>query len=439
MKKRMLLLLAALLLVFSCSFAEETRPSELLDLWDYGAESPVWISSAVPVTEGIAMISTASLPENTDQLVVSDGVNFWEVHAVIPDRDGRLATVCFDEDETKPCRYTAWPFLFPRDNLQVSDCIVRDADEWGSRINRGVLGAEEVVRNGEPCCLLTLTGPVSPGSPVLGTDGRLLGIITAEWAEGVNRYLAALPETLAVSLTDAAMLLDGVPGWGEAPEGLTVTLRKNMAIIDWSEMTLPEKAEGESLYLLLVDSGNGYFNYVPAETNIRTVSYLLTPGRLYFAGIVASAGAPDSVPAEYKCFSVPRVKPLTDFGFRPLVTAIAEEQEKGKAPVPVTEVTEELLRSGRAFFYSSSTYRVTEKVEGKSLLVSLTDPQNMNYRYESSWLYGPEYMENDTWYISLEDTGLFSFLEDSGYPKGVYRMAYYVDGDLADSFEFELK
>ena len=439
MKKRMLLLLAALLLVFSCSFAEETRPSELLDLWDYGAESPVWVSSAVPVTEGIAMISTASLPENTDQLVVSDGVNFWEVHAVIPDRDGRLATVCFDEDETKPCRYTAWPFLFPRDNLQVSDCIVRDADEWGSRINRGVLGAEEVVRNGEPCCLLTLTGPVSPGSPVLGTDGRLLGIITAEWAEGVNRYLAALPETLAVSLTDAAMLLDGVPGWGEAPEGLTVTLRKNLAIIDWSEMTLPEKAEGESLYLLLVDSGNGYFNYVPAETNIRTVSYLLTPGRLYFAGIVASAGAPDSVPAEYKCFSVPRVKPLTDYGFRPLVTAIAEEQEKGKAPVPVTEVTEELLRSGRAFFYSSSTYRVTEKVEGKSLLVSLTDPQNMNYRYESSWLYGPEYMENDTWYISLEDTGLFSFLEDSGYPKGVYRMAYYVDGDLADSFEFELK
>ena len=439
MKKRMLLLLAALLLVFSCSFAEETRPSELLDLWDYGAESPVWISSAVPVTEGIAMISTASLPENTDQLVVSDGVNFWEVHAVIPDRDGRLATVCFDEDETMPCRYTAWPFLFPRDNLQVSDCIVRDADEWGSRINRGVLGAEEVVRNGEPCCLLTLTGPVSPGSPVLGTDGRLLGIITAEWAEGVNRYLAALPETLAVSLTDAAMLLDGVPGWGEAPEGLTVTLRKNLAIIDWSEMTLPEKAEGESLYLLLVDSGNGYFNYVPAETNIRTVSYLLTPGRLYFAGIVASAGAPDSVPAEYKCFSVPRVKPLTDYGFRPLVTAIAEEQEKGKAPVPVTEVTEELLRSGRAFFYSSSTYRVTEKVEGKSLLVSLTDPQNMNYRYESSWLYGPEYMENDTWYISLEDTGLFSFLEDSGYPKGVYRMAYYVDGDLADSFEFELK
>ena len=439
MKKWMLLLLAALLLGFSCSCAEETKQSELLDLWDYGAESPVWVSSAVQVTEGIAVISTVSLPENTDQLVISDGVNSWEVMAVIPDQAGWLATVCYDEDETKPCRYTPWPFLFPRDNLQVSDCIVRDADEWGSRINRGVLGAEEVIRNGETYCLLTLTGPVSPGSPVLGTDGRLLGIITAEWAEGVNRYLAVLPETLAVSLTDAAMLLDGIPGWGEAPEGLTVTLEKNRVVIDWSEMTLPEKAEGESLYLLLVDSGNGYFNYVYADTKIRSVSYLLTPGRLYFAGIVASKGAPESLPTEYVHFSVPRVKPLTDYSFRPLVTAIAEAQEDGKAPVPVTEVTEELLRSGRAFFYSSSTYRVTENVEGKSLLVSLTDPRNVNYRYESSWFYGPEYMEDDTWYISLDEMGLLSFLEESGYPKGIYRMAYYVDGDLADSFEFELK
>ena len=48
-------------------------------------------------------------------------------------------------------------------------------------------------------------------------------------------------------------------------------------------------------------------------------------------------------------------------------------------------------------------------------------------------------MKDDTWYISLKDMGLFSFLEESGYPKGIYRMAYYVDGDLADSFEFELK
>ena len=439
MKKWMLLLLAALLLVFSCAGAEETKPSELLDLWDYGAESPVWVSSAVQITEGIALISPVSLPENTEQLVVSDGVSFWEVRAVIPDRTGRLATVCFDEDETKPCRYTAWSFLFPRENVQVSDCIVRDGDEWGSRINRGVLGAEELIRDGEACCLLTLTGPVSPGSPVLGEGGRLLGIITEEWAEGINRYLAVLPETLAESLTEAALLLDGMPGWGDAPEGLTVTLQKNRAVIDWGGMTLPDKAEGEKLYMLLADSGNGYFNFVPAETDARAASYLLTPGRLYFAGIVASAGTPDTLPAEFVYFYVPRVKPLTDYGFRPLVTAIAEAKEDGKPPVPVTEVTEELLRSGRAYFYSSSTYRVTETVEGKSLLVTLTDPYNANYRYESSWIYGPEYMENDTWYISLSDMGLLSFLEDSGYPRGIYRMAYYVDGDIAGSFEFELK
>ena len=43
-------------------------------------------------------------------------------------------------------------------------------------------------------------------------------------------------------------------------------------------------------------------------------------------------------------------------------------------PVPVTEVTEELLRSGRAYFYSTSSYEVTEELPDQTLLVTLTDP-----------------------------------------------------------------
>ena len=108
-------------------------------------------------------------------------------------------------------------------------------------------------------------------------------------------------------------------------------------------------------------------------------------------------------------------------------------------PVPVTEVTEELLRSGRAYFYSTSTYRVTENLPDNTLLVTLTDPEGGNYRYESSWIYGPEYMNEDTWYIPLTRSGLVAGLDRNGYPRGVYRMAFFVDGELADSFSFELK
>ena len=35
--------------------------------------------------------------------------------------------------------------------------------------------------------------------------------------------------------------------------------------------------------------------------------------------------------------------------------------------------------------------------------------------------------------------GLTEGPEQQGYPAGVYRMAYYVNGYLADAFEFEIK
>ena len=79
------------------------------------------------------------------------------------------------------------------------------------------------------------------------------------------------------------------------------------------------------------------------------------------------------------------------------------------------------------------------QVEGKTLLVTLTDPHGNVYRYESSWLYAPEYMKEDVWFIPLTESGLIWSLNQDGYPKGEYQMAYYVEGELADSFTFELK
>ena len=48
-------------------------------------------------------------------------------------------------------------------------------------------------------------------------------------------------------------------------------------------------------------------------------------------------------------------------------------------------------------------------------------------------------MKKDIWYTSLKEMGLTELLDLSGYPDGVYTVAYYVDGDLADSFEFTLE
>ena len=435
-----------LLICFSAfAYAEESAeqmPADLFDLWDYGGESPVWVTTAVPVMDGVLIASSAVKDIPAEQLVVTDGINIWSAVAVLPDENERLTLVFYDIAST-PVRVGSWTLLSWGESVSASSCMIRFGDSLGSRINRGVLASEEITRQGQRFLLLDLTGQAPAGSPVLTSDGQLAGIVTAQWAEGINRVLVLPAEGIAESISDIAELLSGLPDWGEAPQGLNVTLNKNTALIEWTDMTLPEKAEGEDVWIVLVDTGNSYLTSYPAEGDENYFAAVLTPGRFYIVGAVASVGRPGSVPQSYASFYVPKTGKLTEYGFKPVVTAIAEAPEgglkEGEAPVPVTEVTEELLRSGRAYFYSHSTYEVTENIEGKSLLVTLTDPEGNNYRHESGWLYSPDYMAEDIWYIKLSETNLTAFLDKDGYPAGEYRMAFYVDGELADEFSFELK
>ena len=83
--KRALLLILAAVLALSCfSFAgaeEGTGENGLLELWDWGGESMTHVASAIPVGEGAAIVSSAVLPQNTDTLALSDGVNAGEEQA----------------------------------------------------------------------------------------------------------------------------------------------------------------------------------------------------------------------------------------------------------------------------------------------------------------------------------------------------------------------
>lgn len=443
MKKGFTVILALLLCLAALACAEEEteKEADLYEIWDYGAESMTWIAVGAPVTEGVLLTSSAALSGDGTHLAVSDGRNAWEVKAVLPDSSGLLSVVFF-EPEGKELRYGSWPLLPYGQSVPAGSCIVRSGDELGSRINHRVLGAESVTWMNTRALLLTLEDSVPLGSVVLTADGELAGVVTGYYAEGENRVLAMPPEEIARCMTEASSLLSGLPGWGNPAEGFQVTVNKNQVTIDWKDMTLPEKGEKETIYLVLLDTGNNYLSYYPAETEERSLTALLTPGRIYVTGITVSEKSPDDYPKQFETIYLPPAEKLTAHGFRSVVCAVAEMPENpgtDEKPVPVEEVTEELLRSGRAYFYSTSSYQVAETLDDQSLLVTLTDPEGVNYTYESRWIYGPEYMDEDTWYVPLDQVGLTTALNRNGYPKGVYRMAFYVDGDLADSFTFELK
>ena len=220
------------------------KDADLYDLWDYGAESMTWVTSGVPVTDGVLLVSAAALPESTEHLAVSDGNTVWEVKAVLPDSSGLVATVFF-EPEGKELRYGFWHLLPYGQQVQADTCILRSGDALGSRINHRVLDASSVTWRDTRCLLLTLEDSVPLGSAVLTAEGELAGIVVGFYAEGGNRVLAMPPEELARCMTEASMALGGLPGWGNPAEGFRVTADKNFVTIDWKDMTLPEKKEND--------------------------------------------------------------------------------------------------------------------------------------------------------------------------------------------------
>ena len=443
MKKTMAILLLLAMLpvagIISAAGDSEASRAVAVDLFGVRGENTVWLGTAVPVYDGVVLASAAILPDDLSQLVITDGVTTWNAEMAIPDHSDMLMTVIYDSTKLP---YTVTPFSMTdlHEVGSVSELTILAGDENMSRINRTVYSVVPFTWQSVPCLQASVSGPVEPGALLITKDGKLVGIAVANWAEGTDKVVFITSDGMIQSMAES---LDAMIDQGESdpPEGFTVTLDGNVAHFDWAAMTLPETGEGEQLYLVVSDVLNNYLTYCPIEGS-TSHTMILTPGRTYHSGIMASVETPDTTPRAYAVTTLPPAEKMTDYGFASVVCAIAEAPEKGlpdgELPVPVTRVTEELLRSGRAYFYSSTSYQVTETMEGISLLVTLTDPDGNNYRYESSWIYDPSYMEDDTWAVSLDSAGLLNMLNETGYPEGTYEVCMYIGGALADSFTFDL-
>ena len=445
MKKRWMLLLiaAAAAVVLSAAAGEETAAApDLYDIYDYGAESVTWLGTAVPVSDEVLIISGAELPEDKNTLVAFDGEEARDVEDVLVDDSGAMAMVVL-EPKTDGSAMDSFGFAPSGAVISPQNAYVLSGDEQGSRINRAIYTMAGITWNGYECMLLELTGDAAPGSVVMTDDGDLAGIIIAEYAEGEDRYIALTADGLLSFVGSEAAKLKPWYGEGNAPEGYSVTVDGNAVTFDWSAMTLEDGKEGETLYLIIADTENSYLTYIAVSKEQRSHTMILTPGRTYLSGLVWADSAPNMYPEEYAVTALPEAEKLTDYGFTSRVCALAKAPDGGLAdgarPTVATEVTEKDLRSGRMYFYSSSSYHVDETMDNLTLLITLETPEGENYQYLTGWVYDPSYMEDDTWFVTMDETKLLDKLNDEGYPAGVYEMAFYVGGKFGDGFTFELK
>ena len=432
-----ILIVLAMMCTAGTVFAE--TGADLYDLYDKADGERTWIGTAVPIMDGVAVTSPVGLPEKVAGAEIWDGTGYRAVSLVLPVADGKVLVLLHETDGIKP-GIPSYDRTQADTVPKAGDLIARSGDWMRSRINRAVYDLSVITWNNREAYLLTLSGDTPVGSPLVTADGKLAGLVTAEYAEGANRYVALPVKEINSCLQEAAMLLD-TPEADNRPDGYTVTMDGNLVTFDWSGMKLPETAEGEKLYHIVADSESSYLNYTEVTEELTQVKMLLTPGRTYISGLAGFKGKPDDLPDRMAITAVPEAEPMTEYGFRSVTFAIAEMPEdapEGTMPTPVTEVTEALLRSGRACMYSVSSYTVDEVPESCSLLVSLTAPDGSNFRYESAWYYDPSIMEKDEWYTSLADMGLLDMMNANGYPEGTYEMSMYIDGKLADSLSFEL-
>ena len=442
MKKLLAMILALTMLITAGTvFAETAGTPDLYDLYDPTENGRTWVGTAIPITDGVAVTSPIGMPETVKDLEIWDGTDYRKISETLSTADGKVLVLLHETDGAKP-GIPAFDFVEYGVSVPAGELLVRSGDWMRSRVNRAVYDLTTITWNNREAMLMTLSGDTAIGSPLITADGRLAGMITAEYAEGVNRYVALPISEITRSLEEAIDILTK-PVEDNRLDGYTVTVQGNEVVFDWSNVKLPEVPEGERLYHIVADAESSYLTYMEVKDGITHATMLLTPGRTYVSGFAAFAGIPDELPEQTAVTSLPEAEPLTDYGFRSLVFAIAEmpsdeDANNGIMPTPAAEITEALLRSHNACIFSSTSYSVDGKQEDYSLLITLTAPDGSNYRYESGWYYDPSVMEKDEWYTALDETGLLEMLNESGYPEGIYEMSMYIGGKLADSFSFTL-
>ncbi len=432
-------LLAALIMLMAAACASAETAPDLVDLYDASDSGKVWLGTAIPILEGVLVASEAVLPDEPKSLEAWDGTSFRNVTMVLSTAGGKVLVMLLDP-EGETLALPPYSFADTGKALNPDELVVRSGDWMRSRINRAVYDAVPIAWQDLDCMVLTLSGDTEPGALLQTVDGKLAGMIAAEYAEGIHRYIALTADQITGCIYEAAELLDDSEAETEPLEGYKVTADRNIVTFDWSAAELPEIPEGFTLYHIVADTESSYLNFSQVLKDETSVTMLLTPGRMYESGleVFADGNTPDRLPEKMARIKLPEAEPVTEHSFRSIAFAIAETPKNGSDPVPAEEITEELLRSGNACIWSVTSYSVEETMPTTDMLITLTAPDGNNYRYESGWYYDSNVQGNDAWYVSLNETGLLELLNQNGYPAGIYEVSMYIEGKLADSFSFTL-
>lgn len=433
MKKMMLLMLALCLLAGT---ALASTADLIYPLYDSRAEGDVFIGTAVSAGEGFFVsgglnaikLEKPYILTAEGKQYVSHLQNYTNGVAMMTTRSQKEAVLVSTAE--------------PKGSLTLAACTEKGSFTQTCKV------LYPVRWNGADCYLVQTGDSVSAGAALFNGNDYLVGVIVAQWGEGVNRYVmlpmgsfsgeeqqqpAATEEPLA-----AHQWLDDVQFTAEGHR-LTIT---------WTVDQLQDVREDSIVTVFIADADNSYYSWVIAKADEGSVILPITPGRTYefavqhaYGETVKTAQWRDHVTS----VPVPAATPFTGHAYRDadiyLGTLPATEEgfsaEKAEPLAAVTQAA--LLDDTRSLFLQVRSEYVIEEEKTCDMLITLTTPDGTLFMELASYVFMVELQSGDVWNANL-DPLLDEYLSlYKTFQPGTYAIDYYFDGQAVNHLTFTLE
>lgn len=427
MKRMLMILLAAVLLLLPAAQAEE----DLYDLINGAMYRIVLRTEAEDVTLGSGVLFLEQQVVLTTSAVSAEGT----LYAIGADGEHAVTTVEKAGDSgiallglATPS--TCTPLQLTDSNTSAMACLF-GMNAAGEAYMAPLTQIRNGVYRGQEALVVSAAENLLPGGFITDEKGALVGLSVSQQAEGDGVYFVLDANAIYRALTRQQ--------YSEAFLPVETDWANGMLTISWTD-----EARSSGLYLVTVcGEENQYYTYFQASYETNTLQVTLPPAHRYYVQVQWTETADSALDPVWNAMTealVPAAT-FTEYGYTQsciLVTRPAGTKD------PVTELTSCTLSAmmdaaSSRYLEVAASYDVAEEVT-LPLTAELIAPDGQFYCLSAVCTLSPEDEAKDVFLIPLDDL-LEDCVEFSGGAllTGAYEVRYAIGGRTAGTLSFTVK
>ncbi len=428
MHKRILMIALALLLLMGASACAEEAYDQIGDAMYRivlrGGETDVILGSGVLFSDQQTLLTSLACCREGELFALG--------------RDGEHPVLRWDAAEnagaalmTLATPSAAKPLIFAEDGTNTLPLLF-GANAEGLVGTAPLYMVRHSLVNGFDALMLSSEEGLLPGGFIADSEGKVTGLVIAQHMEGIGTYIGVDAFVLSKAMAPAeeeSSFLHAALSW-----------ENGLMTISWQD---DERPNGQ--YIITISGeGNRYYSDYTQAIAQRSVGLALPPGHTYYAQVQWVADNAERILPQgddMMAFTLPETA-FTAFGFTqqcyiasvPAGTAIETVLPE------MAELTAEILTDPAKDVYLQirSAYVDTAQCE-MPMTLELIAPDGQFYFEEMGFVFVPEYAQDDSFALPLDDLIADCVKFTGGALKpGKYLVRYAINGQVAGECAFAL-